>query len=101
VNGTRLREEHLRSATKRELISRILRNLEAVAEREDAAAATLRYLDLIVAIYPESALERLRRGMVRMRSGDAAGAREDLKWLLDAAPPGLELDRIEELYRSL
>jgi len=101
VSGLRLRDEHLRAATKRELVARILRNLMSVAERNESPAAALRYLDLIVALYPESALERLTRGMLRLRTGNNAGAREDLKWLLDTAPPGLDLDRVGELYRSL
>jgi regulator of sirC expression with transglutaminase-like and TPR domain len=99
--GGPLRAEHLRSATPRELIARLLRNLMAAAEREDKPEDSLRYLDLIVALQPESALERLSRGMLRLRLGDSAGAREDLQWLLDTAPPGLDLERVAELYRSL
>jgi regulator of sirC expression with transglutaminase-like and TPR domain len=99
--GSRLREEHLRAPTKKEIIARILRNLMAVTERGDAPESVVRYLDLIIAIYPESALERLTRGMLRLRSGDLPGARDDFKRLLDTAPPGLDLDRVAELYRSL
>jgi serine protease Do len=99
--GTRLRVEHLRTATRRELIGRMLRNLLAVAERDEAPEDSLRYLDLVVALNPEPALDRLTRGMLRLRLGDTPGAREDLKWLLDEAPPGLDLERVAELYRSL
>jgi serine protease Do len=72
-----------------------------VAERDEAPEDSLRYLDLVVALNPEPALDRLTRGMLRLRLGDTPGAREDLKWLLDEAPPGLDLERVAELYRSL
>jgi serine protease Do len=99
--GTRLRVEHLRTATRRELIARMLRNLLAAAERDEAPEDSLRYLDLVVALNPEPALDRLTRGMLRLRLGDTPGAREDLKWLLDEAPPGIDLERVAELHRSL
>src|SRR6266567_3177546 len=52
--GGPLRDEHLKPARKREIIIRMLRNLRGIAERSQASADGLRYLDLIVALTPES-----------------------------------------------
>jgi regulator of sirC expression with transglutaminase-like and TPR domain len=99
--GVRLREEHLRAATKREIIVRMLRNLLATAQDNRQNDDALRYLDALLAIEPGLALERLNRAMLRLRIGDRAGAKEDLRWLLDADPPGIDTDRLADLYRSL
>jgi len=48
----------------------------------------LRYLDLIIAIAPEPALDHLDRARLRLQLGDRTGARQDFKWLLDNNPPG-------------
>jgi hypothetical protein len=37
---------------------------------------------------------------LRYQNGNREGAREDLKWLLDKQPEGVNLERVEELYRS-
>ncbi len=99
--GRTLREEHLRKATSREIIVRMLRNLLGIAERNGLTDEALRYLDTIIALAPEEPLDRLNRALLRIRAGDPARAKEDLEWLIDEAPDGLDLDRIAELYRSL
>ncbi len=99
--GAPLREEQLRTATKREIVTRIVRNLMGISQRSELPDDTLRYLDLIVALNPDSSMERLNRGMLRLRSGDTPGARQDLKWLLDNNPPGIDLDRVAEVLRAL
>jgi S1-C subfamily serine protease/regulator of sirC expression with transglutaminase-like and TPR domain len=96
-----LRDEQLQPATKREIIIRMLRNLLNLGNRTGTSQDSLRYLDVIVALAPDSALDRLARASLRLQSGDPAGARQDFKWLLDHQPPGLDLDRIRELYRTL
>ena len=94
-------EKDLRPATKREIIVRILRNLSSIAQNGGTSADSLPYLDLMLALEPDVTAHRLERARLRLRSGDIAGAREDFKWLLDQAPPGVDLDRIAEIYRSL
>jgi regulator of sirC expression with transglutaminase-like and TPR domain len=96
--GAVLTQDHFKPATKREIIVRMLRNLFGIAE---STAASLRYLDVIISLSPDSPIERLDRVRLRLQSGDADGARKDLKWLLDHAPPGIDLERITELFHSL
>ncbi|MBI3879952.1 MAG: tetratricopeptide repeat protein [Verrucomicrobia bacterium] len=98
--GGRLRTEHLLAAPARTVFTRVLVNLMSIAERGGTPEAGLPYLETIIALNPDSAVERLQRGMLRLRAGDAEGAREDLRWLLDAAPAGVDLERIAELLRS-
>ncbi len=99
--GGPLREKHLQPATKREIVIRMLRNLLATVTANDATETALRYLDLLLALDPDSAADRLNRSLLRARAGDAPGAKQDLRWLLDHEPAGVDLDRVTELYRSL
>jgi hypothetical protein len=45
--------------------------------------------------------DRLNRARLRLQTGDPSGAKEDFKWLLDRQPPGVDLERIAEIYRTL
>ena len=83
---------------------RVIGNLQSFTEREEGTAGSLRYADLLVAIAGDSrteAAQRVDRARMRSASGDVDGAREDLQWVLDAAPPGLDLDRLSILIQQL
>ena len=99
--GRRLREEHLQPASKREIIVRMLRNLLGVTSKNSDSPNPMKYLDLIVELAPDAALERWSRGMIRLQQGERAGAKSDFRWLLDHQSPGIDLERVEELYRRL
>lgn len=94
-------EEHFRAATKREMIIRMLRNLIGLASPSDSPAQALRYLELVVALGSEDAPDHWRRAVLRWQSGNIAGAKEDLQWLIDKQPAGVNMQRVEELFRSL
>lgn len=96
-----LNDQDLKPAGKREIIVRMVRNLSGIAQRDESGADSLRYLDIIVALSPEAPMERLDRALLRLRNGDATGAKQDLKWILEKEPPGIDLERITELYHSL
>jgi regulator of sirC expression with transglutaminase-like and TPR domain len=100
ATGNGFRDEHLKPASKREIIVRMLRNLQSIAERSSEGTDALHYADMLVAVSPEPT-ERLARVRLRLERGDGKGAQEDLKWLIDAQSPGLDLDRLTELYESL
>jgi len=91
----------LQAATKREIILRMVGNLTGIAQRAESSGELLRYFDVIVVLSPDEPKDRWTRAMLRLQSGDPAGAKEDLKWLLDRNPPGINLERAAELYRSL
>jgi serine protease Do len=100
-SGRPLREEHLQPATKRDIILRIVRNLQGMARDRESASDSLGYLDLIIDLAPESPMERLDRAILRLRNGDKPGAKEDLKWILEKEPAGMDLEKVRELHRSL
>jgi serine protease Do len=100
-NVDNIGEENFRPATKREIITRMLRNLLGIAQRSGSATDTLRYLDVILALNPDSPADRLGRARANMQRGDNAAAKTDVRWLLDHEPPGIDLERLGELYRSL
>ena len=97
----RLTDEDLQPATKRSIIVRMLRNLMTGARLTNDPAAMLRYQELIVALGPESAGDRIGRALLRLQNDDPEGGRLDLLWLLENRPRGIDLDRVEQLLRSL
>jgi len=102
--GVPVRSEFMAPATTRDIVVRMLTNLQAFSEREEGAATALRYADLLVAVAGDRRAEagqRLERARLRTQCGDNDGAREDLRWILDAAPPGVDLERISGMYRAL
>ena len=100
-NVDRIGEQDFAPAKKREIIARMLNNLLGIALREGRTADTLRYLDAILALKPDSVPDRLQRARALMQRGDNAAAKEDLRWLLDHQPDSVDLERLGELYRSL
>lgn len=97
----KLTDEDLQPATKRAIIVRMLRNLITGARATQDSAAMFRYQELIVALSPESAGDRIGRALLRLQNDDADGGRLDLLWLLENRPRGVDLDRVEQLLRSL
>ena len=65
------------------------------------SAAMLRYQELIVALSPESAGDRIGGALLRLQNDDPEGGRLDLLWLLENRPRGVDLERVEQLLRSL
>src|SRR5262249_13022807 len=94
-------DDDFKPATKKQIIVRMLRNLTSLAMNDESNDGTLRYLDLILALSPEEPRERYTRAMFRLQTGDAEGGKQDLRWLLDHEPRGIDLERVEEMLRSL
>ncbi len=101
LSGNALREEHLEPAAPRDIALRILRNLIGVAERESDVYAMLRYLDYVLVLAPESAIDRWARAVLRFRTARPAGAREDLEWLLEHPSADVDRANVEDLLRRL
>jgi regulator of sirC expression with transglutaminase-like and TPR domain len=94
-------DEDFRPARKKEIITRMLRNLLGIAQRSGTGNDALRYLDAILAIAPDSASDRLNRARYETQRGNNAAAKADVQWLLDHDSPGLDRDFLTELLRSL
>ena len=88
-------------ATKRQILVRMLRNLIRIDLDSEDATQALPELDLLLSIAPEESSERLSRALLLYQSNQWEKALEDLEWLLREQPPGVHLDRLEELRQRI
>jgi serine protease Do len=93
--------EQLRPVDKRAILVRIVRNLQSIAGRRQDLPGVMRYLDAILAIVPDSAEDRMFRAFYRYRSGQDALALEDLDWLIEHRPAGIDFERVDQLRESI
>lgn len=96
-----VRSQQLEPARKRDIIIRMARNLQGISRGDESVADQLRYLDLVIGLQPNSPVDRLDRARLRAQNSDVDGAKEDIQWLLDHSPPGLDPEKLEEILRSL
>jgi serine protease Do len=96
--GASIEEKTLAPATPRQMILRMLYSMNSFTKKPEKSLA---YLDLILAIDPDSTQERLNRALTRMKINDREGAKKDLAILLESKPAELDLDKIDALYHSL
>ena len=99
--GGQLRDEHLAPATKAAIIVRMLRNLMRVAEGQAAHERMLDYLDAIVAIEPDSGQDRFVRAMLLVQSGRFDRALQDIDWLMQRRPPGIDPQQLQQIHEAV
>lgn len=89
--------ELLEPASKRAILARMLRNLKALyVEKEDWARA-LRCADRLLLLDPAQPEERRDRGLLYLRVGHVAAAREDLHAYLSQVPPPNDARKVRDL----
>jgi regulator of sirC expression with transglutaminase-like and TPR domain len=89
--------ELLAPASKRAILARMLRNLKALyVEKEDWARA-LRCVDRLITLDPSQPEERRDRGLLYLRVGHVAAAREDLTAYLSQVPPPNDAPKVRDL----
>jgi S1-C subfamily serine protease/regulator of sirC expression with transglutaminase-like and TPR domain len=93
------REELFAPSTKRSIVFRMLQNLLSISQNDPAALH--RYLNAMLAIDTTHGPYHLLRAMVRYQLDERAGAREDVVWLLEHEPAGVNLDRVRALETEL
>ncbi len=102
MSGASPEDSHFAAAEPRDVAVRMLRNLVDIeVNRRQTPERAGRYLELLLAIEPDAAYERFQRAILRVRSDDIAGAREDFDWLLEHRPPGLDYSKLEQFRASL
>lgn len=100
--GTAPEDSHFQAAEPRDIAVRMLRNLiDIEVNRRQTPEKAENYLELLLAIEPDAPYERFQRAILRVQSDKIKGAREDLDWLLEHRPPGLDYLRLEEFRESL
>jgi serine protease Do len=88
--GRVMTDEDLRAQTVVEILSRVLNNLIGIAGDQQDVDALHRYYEALVTINPQAVEMRLKRSQIRAVTGRTAGAVEDLNWLIENDPPGLD-----------
>ena len=88
-------------ARPKEIVTRMLRNLQAITIEEKAFPDALSYVDIIVRLNPGSPQDRLNRALLNLQVGNTEQAKPDLQWILDNEPEGIHLGRIRELFERL
>lgn len=101
IGGSSLSETQLKPAAHEEIASRMIRNLIGIhlSRREESLA--IPYLNLALAIDPESVELRLQRAIAWMSLGNRSNARADLRWALDHPNEEFNYHEIRRLYDSL
>ena len=85
--------------TKRAIVLRMLTNLLGISGNDTAAAH--RYLNAMLALDPQQAQFRWLRAIVRYRLDQPQASLEDVDWLLEHEPAGIDLHRVMELRETL
>lgn len=96
-----LRDEDLKAVDKRAILVRMLHNLLNVAEREKDQEGILRYLNAILAVAPDAAQQRGMRAFLRHKAGDRDGALQDVDWLLEHPPEGMDVEALRQFRRLI
>ena len=100
-DGSITDSRELKIPSKLEIIQRMLRNLQVFAQQDKGMEASLPYVDLALTLDEQDGQLRMERAFLRLRVGQAQGAKDDLSWLLEFGSDDLPLDRIRELRDSL
>ncbi len=94
-------ESMLAGATKRQIVTRLLRNLKAIYLRDQDLERALRTIELMITVAPWD-LDQIRdRGLVHYRLGQIDEAVEDLTTFASHAPPGPALDSVKDALRRI
>ena len=88
-------------STKRQILVRMLRNLIGIRMNSEDVTTALPFLNLLLVIDENDSTARFQRALMNYQKGRLAAARVDVVWLMDNPPPGLRLDRLEELLRAI
>lgn len=101
ITGEAPRAEDLKAATRKTIAVRIVRNLMGLATRDKDGPALLRYLDVVLALTPDSAEDHWMRAVLRYQNGQRRESLADVNWLIENEPEGLDMQRVLELRRLL
>jgi regulator of sirC expression with transglutaminase-like and TPR domain len=89
-------------AKPREIAIRMLRNLvDLEINQNKTPDGAADYIELLLAIQPDAAQERFQRALLRLQDDNMQGARDDLDWLLEHRPPGIDYRRLEVFRGTL
>lgn len=97
----RLTEEHLRTATTREILVRLLRNLKAIYVQAGLFAAAASITERILLLSPQSIEERRDRGMLLSQLGRYTEAISDVQAYLRHASGATDTELVREQLKKM
>ena len=97
----RLRRRHLRTASKRDMIVRLLLNLKGVYRRAGDDARALAAVERILLVQPTARTQIRDRGFLLARLGRSREAVAQLETYLTFAPAARDVQRVEALLDEL
>jgi len=92
---------YLQSASSREILARMLRNLKEIHRSEQDAERLMAVQDRLLVLLPEAWSEYRDRGLLHAQRGQAAQAAEDLQVYLDHAEDALDRGEVAERLADL
>lgn len=95
-NGASLQEQHLKAASKQEILSRLLNVSKGVAVQQGQDLLALRCSELLLVLHPEDAYEVRDRGLLYEQLQCESLAAEDLNYFIEQCPH----DPVTELLRE-
>ena len=101
IVGLRLTDEDFIPSTKRDIITRMLRNLIQSTESPEGSTSPLLYIDAILAIDPGDSYTRALRAMIYYREAQFDKALEDIENLISENPDGPEFAPLVEIRNRL
>ena len=96
-----LRERHLKTATKRDMVVRLLLNLKGIYHRTEDDARALSAVERILIVRPTAPSQIRDRGYLLARLGRPDEAVTQLETYLAFAPSARDVGRVEALVREL
>jgi regulator of sirC expression with transglutaminase-like and TPR domain len=100
-SGLEWRDAYLEPQPARAIIVRMLRNLINIAGISTDAEAALRYVNALLALEPDSAVDRLYRAVLCYNTRRVEQGLTDVDWLLEQQPDGVLLSRVRQLKELL
>lgn len=97
----RLGPEHLRAASKREILSRVLGNLKAVYVQAQLFRRALAAVERILLVTPGDIEERRDRGMLLAQLNRMNEAVEETQTYLDLSPDASDADSVREQLKKM
>lgn len=97
----RVQDSFLRTATKRDMLARLLTNLKGVYVNVSDHTRALAVVERLLILQPTSRADLRARGLILARMGRATEAAEQLRAYLDLAPGAGDAERIRSLVDDL
>lgn len=97
----RVQPSFLQTATRRDMLTRLLNNLKAIHLNTGDEARALAVVERLLLLRPDASSERRTLGMLLARLGRREEAVDELRRYLAVSPEGRERSRVEEIVDHL